>query len=92
MPPTRTQSHPPRPLDMTVSSADRLWIHGDQPQPSLVTRVASEFREMPGLSLTLDQASRLFHLASEEWQILDHLQREGVIERRSDGLYRFAGE
>ena len=59
--------------------------------PSLVTRVASEFREMPGLMLTLDQAARLFDLAAEQcWGIFDLLQRDGVIERDSDGLYRLA--
>jgi len=30
--------------------------------PSLVERIRGEFREMPGLQLTLDQAQRLFDL------------------------------
>jgi hypothetical protein len=48
---------------------------------------------MPGLSLTVDQAARLFHLAVEECgQIFDQLQRNGVVERRPDGRYRLAGE
>src|SRR5688572_15435049 len=66
MAPTRTHSHPPRPLDVARTSADRMWIHsGNTPEPALVTRVESEFREMPGLSLTVHQAARLFHLAEE---------------------------
>jgi len=56
-------------------------------------RVKSEFREMPGLALTVHQAARLFHLGEEEcWGILDELKRDGVIERTSDGLYRLTGE
>ena len=92
MPPTRSSSHPPRPLDAAVSSADRVWMHPHNLEPSLVTRVASEFREMPGLMLTLDQAARLFDLAAEEcWGIFEKLQRDGVIEHGEDGLYRLAG-
>src|SRR5687768_2929612 len=74
VPRTRTYTHPPRPLDVALSSADRVWIHPPEPLPSLVTRVASEFREMPGLALTVDQAARLFHLGAEDcWQILEQL-------------------
>ena len=94
MAPTRTQSHPPRSLDVALTAADRMWIHsGNNPEPALITRVASEFREMPGLALTIHQAARLFHLGAQEcWQVLDQLQRDGVIERTPAGVYRLARE
>ena len=71
-----------------------MWIDsGKNSESALITRVASEFREMPGLLLTVHQAARFFDLAAEEcWQVLDQLRRHGVIERTSTGLYRVAGE
>jgi DNA-binding IclR family transcriptional regulator len=71
-----------------------MWIHsGNNPEPALITRVASEFRERPGLALTVHEAARLFHLAAQAcWQVLDQLQRDGVVERTAAGLYRLARE
>jgi DNA-binding IclR family transcriptional regulator len=54
-----------------------------------VARVASEFREMPGLSVTLAQAARLFDLSRDECsRVLIELQRDGVVELTQDGCYR----
>jgi DNA-binding IclR family transcriptional regulator len=44
---------------------------------------------MPGMSLTLAQAARLFNLPRGECSSLfDELQRQGLIEVGLDGLYR----
>ena len=51
---------------------------------SLYQRVRGEFREMPGLRLTLDQAARLFTIErSVCHRVLNQLVRDGVL--RTDG-------
>jgi hypothetical protein len=55
------------------------------------SRVAAEFREMPGLRITAAQAARLFSLdAGECHRVLDALVGQGVlwVER---GLFRATG-
>jgi len=55
---------------------------------ALAHRVHSEFEEMPGLSLTLAQAARLFSLPQELCHRLLHLLIEaGSISIRKDGQY-----
>ena len=55
---------------------------------ALVSRVASEFHELPGLCLTLSQARRLFDLRPEVcMRILDCLVVDGTLGRTSDGVY-----
>jgi hypothetical protein len=55
---------------------------------SLAQRVHCEFEEMPGLSLTLAQAARLFSLPQELCQRLLHLLVDsGAISIRKDGQY-----
>jgi hypothetical protein len=49
----------------------------------LRARVAGEFREMPGLTLTLAQASRLFSLEADRCErVLGALVQHGVLVRR----------
>lgn len=49
---------------------------------TLVRRIEAEFREMPGLCMTLRQASRLFGLSEDVCQrVLDQLAEENVIQR-----------
>jgi hypothetical protein len=44
---------------------------------------------MPGLSVTLAQAARLFDLPRDEcWQLFDELRSQGIVEVNQDGLYR----
>ena len=54
----------------------------------LVARVEGEYREMPGLSLTTRQASRLWdmHLSVCE-QVLTALVMKGVLYNTSRGTY-----
>jgi hypothetical protein len=55
----------------------------------LVERVRREFSDMRGLSPTMPQARRLFHLANEEClEIFRQLLQEGFLVRCSDDRYR----
>jgi hypothetical protein len=52
--------------------------------PDLCTRIEAEFREMPGLRLTLPQAARLFSLNLDRCErVLDALVHSGLL--RTDG-------
>ena len=54
----------------------------------LVTMVLGTFREMPGLSLHLNQAARLFGVHSTTCQVLlDDLVALGRLRRAHDGQY-----
>ena len=62
----------------------RNWTARD----GLVRRVEREFEEMPGLSLTLAQAVRLFSLPRGPCQrILSVLIKDGEMSLRKDGQY-----
>jgi len=61
-----------------------------QPDPKAVIaeRVRGEFREMPGLSLTLAQARRLWSLdAATCSEVLSLLVDCGFLSRRADGAF-----
>ena len=58
-------------------------LTGEFHERQLRARVASEFREMPGLTLTLAQASRLFSLERDRCErVLGALVQRGVLVRR----------
>jgi hypothetical protein len=86
--PDRTLHHVPiRPLKMpsVLRSAPRR-APADQ---KLVERVRREFCDMRGLSPTIAQAKRLFHLAEEEClEIFRQLLQEGFLMLCSDDRYR----
>jgi hypothetical protein len=68
---------------------DRANVAADE---ALLSRVRREFDEMPGLTLTLGQASRLFGLQPDVCsQILERLIREGVLRLRPGSQYGRAG-
>jgi hypothetical protein len=55
---------------------------------AVLLRIRSEFREMPGLSVTPAQAARLWHLdhrTSESF--LNALVVDGLLRRNPDGAY-----
>ena len=55
---------------------------------ALIQRVRGEFREMPGLRLTLAQACRLWQLDSTTCEaLLDRLTRDGVLLQTRQGHY-----
>jgi hypothetical protein len=54
----------------------------------LAVRVHGEFREMPGLRLTVQQASRLFSLPTlVATEVLDELHQASVLNYSTDGAY-----
>jgi hypothetical protein len=55
---------------------------------AVMRRIAAEFSEMPGLVLSVPQASRLLGLDEEACErILAALAREGLLRRRAGGGY-----
>jgi hypothetical protein len=55
---------------------------------ALALRISGEYREMPGLSLTVRQASRLWQIEADACQaVLDGLVAAKILRRRSDGAY-----
>jgi hypothetical protein len=63
-----------------------------EPQPEVDDvvrrRAEAEYLEMPGLKLTAQQASRLWHLdAAASAQLLDSLVDAGVLYHTKDGAY-----
>jgi hypothetical protein len=57
----------------------------------LANRVRGEFREMPGMRLTFDQAVRLWALDQRTCEaVLDHLVAVGYLVRDDRGHYRKA--
>jgi len=57
-------------------------------QKLLAARVRGEFREMPGLCLTIEQASRLWQVDRLVCEIvLRELVRTGVLQMTSGGAY-----
>jgi len=57
-------------------------------QALITERVRGEFREMPGLSLTLAQAGKLWSLDSTTCaDVLSHLVSTGFLCRRADGAF-----
>jgi hypothetical protein len=55
---------------------------------NLLSRARSEYLEMPGLSLTLEQAQRLWGLDRGTcWGVLSNLVRAGFLRRRRDGSF-----
>jgi hypothetical protein len=60
---------------------------------ALTDRIHSEFREMRGLSLTVNQAARLFGISQAACaRILLGLSRQGLLRLRADGRYLLRGE
>jgi hypothetical protein len=57
---------------------------------ALLFRILAEFEEMPGLSLTVGQAAKLFGLPPDiASRILEQLTDGRVLRRRSDGQFAF---
>jgi len=77
-----------RPRPMRLAGVER---RDPVRRAAIVHRIAAEFREMPGLVLSVAQASRLLGLdrgAAE--RIRATLEGEGVLRRRPGGSYALA--
>ena len=60
---------------------------------NLETRIRAEFAEMPGLKLTLPQASRLFNVERVQCgRILDELVTHGDLSSSGGSFQRFGGD
>ena len=58
------------------------------PSEILVSRIRAEYREMPGLHLTLEQACRLWQINATECEaVLETLVAEGFLVRAHDGAF-----
>jgi hypothetical protein len=72
----------------------RRRLDGAQGEPDrgvLESIIIGSYREMPGLSLHLNQAARLFGLPDTTCHsVLEDLVRRGSLRRAEDGQYRRA--
>ena len=78
-----------RPLGMglPVALERRNWARRE----ALVRRITAEFVEMPGLALTIAQASRFLGLPRDACErVLATLMRDGVVCRNCHDLYVYA--
>jgi hypothetical protein len=63
-------------------------LQGEPPRDQLKSTIVGAYREMPGLTLTLPQAARLFGLRDHTCQIvMEDLVREGRLRLTSGGQY-----
>ena len=70
-------------------SRSRDSVKGEPPRGALKPMIIGTFREMPGLSLHLPQAARLFNLRTVTCQVIfDDLIRQDHLQRAHDGQYR----
>ena len=74
----------------TIISSDPIRLDSSGPLTSdVVQRIQAEYREMPGLTLTLPQATRLFGVNSHESQrVLSELIGCGFLRQDQNGAYR----
>jgi hypothetical protein len=66
----------------------RGTFSGEPSRRQLVAMIIGSYREMPGLSLHLNQAARLFGLRTTTCRlVLDDLVRQGMLRVADDGQY-----
>jgi hypothetical protein len=66
-------------------------VHGEPSRAHLVALILGTYEEMPGLSLYLHQAARLFGLREATCLVvLSDLVREGRLRQSADKQYRAA--
>ena len=88
--PQQTLHVPLTPLRMRSLRRSPAFRPADQ---KLVERVRREFSDLRGLSLTLAQARRLFHLGDQEcYEIFAQLSHEGFIDLCADERYRLKSQ
>ena len=67
---------------------DRGAPSAEPRREELTSIILGSYDDMPGLTLRLEQAARLFGLGSQTCQVvLDDLVRAGRLKRRPDGQY-----
>ena len=66
---------------------------GVEDAAAMLQRIRGEFREMPGLKLTIAQAARLWQLdPASSREFLDALVMDGMPRRKADGVYLVASD
>jgi hypothetical protein len=69
----------------------RGGVHGEPARAQLIALILGSYAEMPGLSLHLHQAARLFGLREATCQVvLSDLVRDGRLRQSADSRYRAA--
>ncbi len=77
---------------MTTALEDRSGRAKEISRIETVRRVRAEFLEMPGLSLTVSQAARLWGLSpAQSERLLHELVDSGFLVRDPRGAYRRGG-
>ena len=80
---------PRKPLNATLSPSSPTERRDSGTRWALMHRIWDEFDEMPGTSLTLPQASRLFGVPIEVCdRILISLVKDGRLRQTKDGRFR----
>ena len=70
----------------------REGVHGEPARADLLALILGMYAEMPGLSLDLPQAARLFGLGQATCLVvLNDLVRTGHLRQSADGRYRVSG-
>ncbi len=68
-------------------------MNGFEDVTTALRQIRGEYREMPGLKLTVAQASRLWHVdASRVERMLEVLVADGVLRRTLTGAYLVRSE
>jgi hypothetical protein len=77
----------------STTQPTRNAVNPNNALATLSARVHGEYREMPGLRLTIGQAVRLFWIpAAVADAVLHDLQRASILSRSTDGSFRLATE
>jgi len=80
-------------LQLTSSLPSPKMLLAESSTAVTLERIRGEFREMPGLTLTLAQARRLWNVdVSTCTELLCHLVDSGFLCRRADGAYGRASD
>ena len=75
-------------LEDVAASSSRNGAGALEAMTPLAVRVRGEYREMPGLRLTVHQAARLFSVAHDVADaVLQELLRASVLARSQDGAF-----
>lgn len=78
-------------MDMHTQECCTTTVFTPFRQTELLTRVRGEFREMPGLRLTLEQAMRLWSLDRATCvEVLNQLKSTKFLDLDPNGRYRLA--
>ena len=74
-----------------VDEAAAVSFHPSPHQARLCARIYGEFREMPGLTLSIPQASRLFNMENGEITRLLNMLVDARLLRTDGRVYALAG-